>query len=759
MQPMARPCPNRMPFQPRILLILLALVLASGSGAQTPEPMGPALQIRSLEGAVQQLELLTDRPLLRAVPVPDSPLDFNTREPMPQSELIMALQSLLSINGIAVVSVGDFLKLVPVAEVQRHSPDLIEGTTLDMQPSLAWYMKQFNFNFLNARTDELEMVRGLMSNPQFIITYPKANSILLTDTLANLQRIERVLVKADRADPDVTELYFFELENVEATEIANQLQSLLLDEGSTISLAYRNNTKIEADDRTNQLILVTHPDNYERLTEIVEKLDIDVEPVTNHLSYYLRHAEEASQVAGILNELIQAQQQAAEDATGRAGRTGANRGGQGEAGGQGNGQQPPRTVEQAAANVARGASPRLFFSDFVNVVADERANAIHATGTENDLRIIEELLEKIDVALPQVRIEVVIADVTLNQGQSSGLDAFNVEIDGDGTIDFPSLDFGPGDNQGLGLSNVNVPIEGDFFDNVSLAASIGFSRTSGDANILSTPTILTQHNKTATIVVAEQRPLITGTTTNDTGTTSSVDFRRVGIELEVTPLIGKNGEIQLEISQSSDDFGDTVATIDGTDQPAIFERQAQSFVSVQSGQTIVLGGLRQRDTDYRRNRLFLLGDLPILGPLFQPEEYSVTETELIIFIRPTVVENPAEVDRLTLEELEDLDETGDTLREYFRTGDFPGPNPPPYDPYKIKELLGINDQYRERERNSIRRVEDDEEPETEPMESVNEASRRAGAGVRGRELVQPEASSEPKPQPKDNVPMLRGRGR
>lgn len=665
------------------LALLMLFVMPGWLGAQgiIAEGLDPDEPVEltvtgPVDAIVPILEVLTGKKVLRSISLGQAEIHFAGEQPMPRFEAVLVLESLLSLNGIAVISMGDYLKLVPSSNLQNQAPDMLEKSTLGMYPSLRYYQKLFRFSYLNVDQEAMPLVNPLMSDPSQAIVYTKDNAVLLTDTLVNLQRVERILTEADKPSTAASEIFFFELKNVEASEMASQVQALILND-SPLAAPFTSNTVITADERTNKLIVITHPSNESAIEAIIRSLDEDVDPGTRVQAFYLKHAV-ASEVQPILDSLIQGQKQSSDSARGSGAparqRTVTVEGGS---------QQVEAVVEVGSA----GESGAITFSEFVNVVADERSNAIFASGTRADIRILGELIEKIDVLLPQVRIEVVIADVQLSENQSSGLSAFDLNLGPEGIVEFGSLTFGA-----LGPTNLDIPTDGGL-DGIDLATRVDLSRSNSNVDILASPVILTTHNKEGVIIVSEQRPLISGTTSTGDNITSSVDYRDVGIELTVKPLIGSSGLVQLEINQKSDSFGESDdVTVNGTRQFPINRREARSFVSMQSGQTIVLGGLRSRETRNTDGRLFVLGDLPIIGPLFQPETDRANETELLIFIRPTVLATKDDVDRSTSQTLDALGETGEVIREYYDSGDFPAAELPPYDPLKIKEMLGVSDE-------------------------------------------------------------------
>jgi general secretion pathway protein D len=158
------------------------------------------------------------------------------------------------------------------------------------------------------------------------------------------------------------------------------------------------------------------------------------------------------------------------------------------------------------------------------------------------------------------------------------------------------------------------------------------------------PSVVTTHNKEATILVGEARPIVTATQSDFSGASTglglrtSFTFQDIGLELKVKPLIGTDGTIQMEIDQSADDIGG-FETIDGNRQPIITRRQATSFITAADGQITVLGGLQTTKKSLDGSQFPYLGEIPFLGWIFGRHTQSNTKTELLMFIRPTLLLN------------------------------------------------------------------------------------------------------------------------
>lgn len=596
---------------------------------------------------LQMLEEFTGKPILRQQALPNVRLTFASREPLTRGQAILAIESLLALNGVAITEVGDdFLKAVPSAVISTQVAPFWEGSTLDATPSQKIYEKLFPLDYLPA-IEVMPLLQPLMSQGS-PMAFERSNLVLVTDALINLQRIERLLQRLDQPSPLQTEPFFFALEYIGARDLQDRLQRL---QQGPLQTRLSSSTIIEADERTNQLIVFTHRGNEPLIRQLIQRLDVDVAPLTSTEVFSIRYAE-APDVVEIIEQVVSGQKDAREALQGNnetpntavARRAAA---------------QAAREIQQAnaAAATLRAEASNLQFSDFLTLVADERSNNIVASGTRNDLRFLTSLIEEIDVLLAQVRIEVIIADISLTQGYSYGLESLGITTgqaasytDGtSGTV--VRGDIGNGvfsQNTVITPSIRNLGINPLIFGSGDSILDLLFeqARTRNDVQILSAPTIVTTHNREASITVGQSVPVVSstldsidggGTSDNDTFR-RNIQYRDANLQLSVTPLIGSDGVIQLEIDQSIDDVGSGEG-VDGN--PVFLNRSANSFLSVADGELVVLGGLQRRNESYTKNKLFLLGDIPVLGDwLFSETTTGDDRSELLIFIRPVIVSRP-----------------------------------------------------------------------------------------------------------------------
>ena len=684
-----------------IRVLVLAIVTQGGMAglwAQSESPLASlgiddgieAYKItdQPLEGVLEILSQLTDRAIVRPQSLPNPQITFDSGGPITKGELILALETLLSLNGIGISPLGDrFLKVVPLNILRSEAPELVTDSLAARNPSGQVVSKIFRLQHLDSQTFQ-QQVQPFMS-PGFsqIIPFENSNAVLVTDTISNLQRLEYVVSEVDKPlKLNITPI-FFTLQFAQASEVAQQLQGLIDDARSRFGaqnpqqggasrvpqggdpnvptpiaspsgtggegaiptqLLFGSSTAITADDRTNQLIIMTDPSSLPFFEDIIQKLDIKADPATRIEVIPLKHAD-ATEVASLLSQFV-------------SGKTKSDSSDRSPVNTRERNTQPrstfgDRTTPRAETNATSatvstagglGVEDRdSQFSDFMTIVADERSNALVISGTRSDLELMSVLISKIDVLLPQVRIEVIIAEVNLDKGSgvSRGIDAFQVDFveneDGDGgqysLSDINIL--------GLGVKNTVFDYADGVTSNLTISGVLNKAKESSDVRLLSVPTLVTTHNKEATIIVGEAQPIITGSQTDLVGSTttrSTVQFRDIGIELTVTPLIGPNDVIQLEIDQKIDDIADTV-TIDGNQQPIIGRRQAISYVGVRDGELIVLGGLQRHKTTKGDGGPALLGEIPLVGKLFSRRTRRFEKSELMVFIRPKVIRNTNEV--------------------------------------------------------------------------------------------------------------------
>lgn len=628
-----------------------------------PELVEPEAMIGELilvedtaDQVLKLLEQMTDKVILRRQDLPVSKFTFNSRGPLTKREAVLALESLLTLNGVMLTDMGGrFMKAVPATNVNTHVPKLLAGSTLDLDPSQQIYAKLFKLDYLNTEQADATLIRPLLSQNSSIVPFTKSNALLITDALINLQRIESILAETDKAQSVREELKFIKLEFIQAAEMQERIEKLIQ---GPLKSYLEGNTSVTADERTNQLILITHSGNVSMIMDVISSLDVDAAPLTSSEVFQLRQAK-AEEVVPIIEDIISGQKEGREEdaKVARDNEQNNNRGNQGD-------NNPAPTVVVNAPVIAglTEANSSLQFSNFVGLAADERTNSIVAYGTQQDLKTLKELIEKIDIPLPQVLIEAIITEVSLNDNRQFGLSAFGFSYDENGA--------GTGTGASIAEYAANLVLPGLGIEGTSnpftLETVIEEAESDSDIRILSTPRVVVSHNEEAVIKFGESRPFVTSTTNSIDASSlerSQVEYRDVGIQLTVTPLIGADGTVQMTVEQTVDNVqpGGTF------DRPIIGNREASSTVSVLSGELIILGGLQENQYEERNSYFPLIGRLPLVRSILGTNTDDWARRELIIFLRPTVLNNPTKAAQVSEATVNNISESA-AVKKFLETG-------------------------------------------------------------------------------------------
>ncbi len=573
----------------------------------------------TIDQVLDVLAAISGKKVLAAANMPQVFVNFDSQGPMSKVEAISAIETLLNLNGVSIADMGDgFLRAVPNQIIKQKSPPVIYHSAALLPPSEKVYKKLFKVQYMN-----WEEVTGVANNMitqgvGVVELFPTSNSLLITDSLINLQQFESLLEQLDT--PTQQALIVKKLTYIEANTLKQILDEQLP------NTAIRGVYSITADERANQIVIITDPNNRDLFASLIRTYDVDARPLTDSKVINLMHAD-AKEVATLLEGIISGQQSLSDEFPKPEIQNG--------------NETALPTPARSSLNTNEPQGKTLQFSEYVAVIADERTNSIVVYGTDTDIEYVEKILLQIDVVLAQVRIDVVITEVTLTNDETRGIERFGISYDENDEIRFSlnqdsELPFSlEGSVTELLLNSLTVT-------EFTLENVFNTAKTDSNVTVLSAPTLVTTHNKEAVINAGESRPVITATNTDSTGlnTRSQIQFRDIGIQLKVKPLIGNNGIIQLEIEQTVESVVDEVL-IDGNSQPVIGKREAISYLTVSNGDMVVLGGLQEKTIRKVGGKMVFFGDIPWLGDwLFSSKRDREINRELIIFLKPTVFLSP-----------------------------------------------------------------------------------------------------------------------
>ncbi len=604
-------------------------------------------------------------------------ISLTTEQPVTRAEAYRLLLTALRFQGFTIVESNGVYKVLPEADAKfaggptqigRGTPrgDGIRGDQIVTQI--------FRLNYESA-SNMVNMLRPLVTANNPITVNPGNNSIVITDYADNLQRIGRIIAGVDTppsADGDVVPLQY-----ALAVDVAPLVQRLVEPaQGGATDPGQR--VTVLADPRTNTIVLrATSPARIASAKGLIARLDVPTATAGNIHIVNLKNAE-AAKLAGILRSVISGDSSAlsptstsssfAASAAGTATPIGAQ---------QNQLSAPPPGVPPGAApssynnQSSFGSTASTLSNPFSStssgggggggggfIQADAATNSLIITAPDPIYRNLRAIIDTLDVRRPQVFIEALIVEVTSDLASEFGIQWQDFSgINNRGTNVIGGTNFGgvgtniiassisPGSvgqglNVGIVKGTINIPGIGTITNLALLARAL---ETDNNANILSTPNLLTLDNEEAQIVVGQQVPFVTGQYAQ-TGTATTVtpfqtiERRDVGLTLKIKPTIADNGTVKLLIYQEVSSIVN--ATLASPAGPTTNKRSISTVVQPEDGQFVVLGGLIQDNAQNGVSQVPVLGSIPYIGGLFRYQTRSRSKTNLLVILRPYIVREP-----------------------------------------------------------------------------------------------------------------------
>jgi len=582
---------------------------------------------------------------------------MHTTYPVRIEAVLPIVESVLQLNGAALVKEQDIYKIVPIvsAESEFATPRVGQQS---MRRATGYGVQIVPLQHVSAV--EIQKVLQPFVPSGTTVRIDEARNLLI---LAGPQyRIDQLLDTVRIFDVDwLRGMSFglFTLQYADAGTLVGELQNVIGPEGKTPLTGIVRLVPIE---RLNAVLVITHKPRYmAEVQKLIEQFDWGTEgPEGRRLYVYQLLNGKAEKIAAVLQEIYL--QPGADDMLATADvqlpRAGAGASvfhaadtvarppppiPSGTAG-EGGTYAPPvsRPVPETETGEAGGEGLAIENRGIVSIIANQDNNSILVLASPQDYRAIEAAIRKLDVPQRQVLIEATIAEVTLSETLDYGVRWFLQGNQHELAFNTPL----PGGAGGDGLSLAVFNSDGDvrlFFDILETESAVKF---------LSTPQVMVLDNQTATIRVGDQIPVTTRRAQSidvpNAPLITEVQFRDTGTLLTVTPRINAGGAVTLDISQEVSRPGTELA-VGGGDNVSITQRTIDSSVVVQSGQTVVLGGLILESNSDTESGIPLLMDLPLIGKLFSTTSEDVFRTELIVTISPRVIENPDEMLNVTEE--------------------------------------------------------------------------------------------------------------
>ena len=418
----------------------------------------------------------------------------------------------------------------------------------------------------------------------------------------------------------------------------------------------RGKVAIIADERTNKLIVLTRPENMAFFDTIIPELDVPTAPETLVEVYRLEHAV-AEDVASLLNDLIGKSKPSDSDAKPGTRGSGSESRRNSSSSDSGDHRESRSPAASAVGGDARTRIGQLD-ADSISILADERSNSLLVMAPAADMPSLLSIIERVDIQLSQVVIETVILAITFKDSLETGMDwVQRAMLEGAGA-NGPKLAFATSGGGGGGTPQATTSLT--TVDSVPKSSGVNAYFTVFDwnldvvlkavqndsnAQIMSSPKITTMDNKEATFESTE-RIYWKGEETHYASsdyTSQSIKSEDIGIKLTVTPRINNKGYITLTIEQEIQS-NDGYTELNGSQYPLLNTRKMGADLAVQSGETVVLGGLAQNSVSKSTTKVPILGSIPLLGWLFRHETDEQNRTDIVVFLTPRVLDTPAQME-------------------------------------------------------------------------------------------------------------------
>ena len=627
-----------------------------GTGEFVQAARGPEREVYAGEDGVtlnfekaplhEFLSVIFDKILLQNYVVDPSVIGtvtLHTTRPITLAAVLPTLETVLQLNNAALIYDDGVYRVIPLdaaphaarsPSVGRYSTGRDRGYGFQVVP----------LQFASA-TEIQKIVSPFLANGSTLRVDAARNILILGGPRF---RLEELLATVRTFDVDWLKgmsFAMFRLEYADAVTMVEELEQIV-GEGSDTPLA--GIVRLLPIERLNAVLVITHrPVHIASVRALIEQFDLGVEGSGGRrLFIYELENGKAESIANSLQQIF---------GTGEAETPATRQGGLSADSvfrpatslsrpvvqpGSSSGGQAQAVVAQGTANGGDGIVAEQ--SGHIKVIADTDNNSVLVLASREDYRSIEAAIRRLDVPPRQVLIEATIAEVSLSDNLSYGVRWFLEEENWQLGFNAPVPTGASGEGLAFAFFDQDSSVRA-FFDLLSANSTVKF---------LSTPQVMVLDNQTANIRVGDQIPVTTrssqSTTNPDAPIVTEVQFRDTGTLLTVTPRINSGGQVTLEISQEVSLPG-TSPAVGGGGNVSIAQRTINSSVTVQSGQTVVLGGLILENTTEGRSGIPILQDIPLLGNLFSKSTEDVFRTELLITVKPQVITNSSEMRRATEE--------------------------------------------------------------------------------------------------------------
>ena len=526
-----------------------------------------------------------------------------TSTPMKAAQVYDVFLSILKVHGYSAVPNGNIVKIIPnLTAKQDGDENELRAKSLNGDEQLTRIVQVSHVD----ATLVVQTLMPLMPQYAFMASVPESNTIILSDTAANVNRLALMIKQIDRSDAQKIEI--ISLRNAIATDLIQPLNTLIA--STNTGKLNAGGAPLVADSRSNSIIIGGDTDMRMQLRALIANLDSPMETDGDTEVIYLHYA--------VAKELVETLTGISENKTG-----GTN--------------QP---VTQSSTE-----------KDF-EIRANDATNSLIITAPAEQMRSLKSVIRQLDIRRAQVHIEAIIAEVNYDKSQDIGVEWHTKLVKNGVAVASSPVPLGEMIKQaGKGMS-VGYLVGGE------LRALLSAMAEDVNVNVLSTPSIVTLDNEEASMIVGQNVPILSGsfsTGAGQPGNAITTYVRQdVGVMLKVRPQINEGNTIKLKVRQEVSSVVEAAKDNVQSGGVTLNKREIETSILVDDGKILVLGGLIQDDVQVTVDKVPFLGDLPLLGFLFQNNHTKIVKKNLMVFLRPVIMRDPEKASLFTNDRYNDL---------------------------------------------------------------------------------------------------------
>lgn len=581
----------------------------------------------------------------------DARITIHSSKKIPVSEVMNVFESVLEVNGMAIVRSGNFLKIVSGTTAKQKPTPIYRGIQPEDVANIDRPITQIVPVQYVPASEVSTVLTPLLSQFGSITANPRNNLLIINDLSSSIKRLLKIMREIDVNVFENTRMFFFKPKYSDVLTLSNELTEVL----TALNLAGEGIALVPIERINSLIVFSSSPTLLKTVLGWIRKLDEEVITGQNIFVYPVQNVK-AQDIADILKTLYEAEDSSRPRVTPQRAQAGAK-----------------DSKRKRSATIRRTKSKQAGTGGRIEIIAFEPTNSLVIYAPPGIYRQMVETILKIDIYPREVLIEAVIAEVTLSDSEKFGIQwsvLHNLSIENkrfdslaqstSGSADFPSL----ASTAPSLLSGPSGGLSYIMYRPDKLAAMFVAIASKSKINILQSPSILVRDQQEASIEVGSDIPTATSTTstiTTDT-LTQNIEYRTVGIKLKIKPTISEEKTVVLDIEQEVSSKGESVQVgRAGNLFPSFTTTKTKTSIVVPNNQGIIIGGIMENKKEKGYQGIPFLSSIPILGNLFRYSVESVTKKELIIFITPHVIVNETEADKLTKNYLRKLKE----LKIYF----------------------------------------------------------------------------------------------